>query len=202
MASSGEADPRPGGRHAGVGARERILDAAYALFAWHGIHAVGVDRIIAEAGVAKATLYHHFASKQELVLAFLDLREERWTHAWLAREVERRAATPQQCLLTVFDVLDGWFRRPDFEGCSFINTLLEIRERDDPRVHRETVRHLGVVRAMLETYAEQAGVRNAENVSSQLQMLMMGAIVAAGRGERGAARGARAVAELVLDSSR
>src|ERR1700730_4758777 len=101
---------RDGGGAAGPegSARERILDTAYVLFSHDGIRAVGIDRIIAEAGIAKATLYRHFASKEQLVLAFLDLRQERWTHEWLEREVERIAPTPQRRCLCVFDALDDW----------------------------------------------------------------------------------------------
>ena len=182
------------------GARARILDAAYDLFARHGIQAVGIDRIIAEAGVAKATLYHHFASKAELVLAFLDLRAKRWTHDWLEAEVERLAEIPGERALAVFDVLDQWFRRPDFEGCSFINTLLEIRDPADP-AHRASVLQLDAIRAVLETYAQQAGAANPGEVGSQLQILAMGAIVSARRGDLEAAQRARALAERLLNSS-
>jgi AcrR family transcriptional regulator len=183
------------------GARERILDAAYELFSRYGIHAVGIDRIIAEAGVAKATLYHHFSSKADLVVAFLDLRQERWTHDYFQAEVERLAATPQENALAVFDFFDEWFQRPDFEGCSFINTLLEITDKDDP-VHKTAVRHLEAIREMVATYAEQAGAANPKEIGSQLQILMMGSIVSAGRGDPGAARRARALGELLLDGSR
>ena len=182
-------------------ARARILNAAYELFSRHGIHAVGIDRIIAEADVAKATLYHHFASKSDLVIAFLDLRQERWTRDYFQAEVQRRAATTQERALAVFDVFDEWFQRPDFEGCSFINTLLEITDKDDP-VHEAAVRHLDGIRAMIQTYAEQAGAANPTEIGSQLQILMMGSIVSAGRGDPGAARRARGLGELLLDGSR
>jgi AcrR family transcriptional regulator len=79
------------GRNSG---RERVLETAYRLFSRHGTRAVGVDRIIAESGVAKMTLYRNFASKDDLILAFLELREERWTRGWLQDTVEARAATP------------------------------------------------------------------------------------------------------------
>ena len=75
-------------------ARERILGAAYELFSQRGIQAVGIDAIIERSGVARQTLYRHFGSKQELVLAFLERREELWTSGWLQAEVERRAANP------------------------------------------------------------------------------------------------------------
>ena len=89
--------------------RERVLATAYELFSKHGTRAVGVDRIIAESGVAKMTLYRNFASKDELILAFLERREELWTRAWLQADVERRAATPGARLLAIFDTFGEWF---------------------------------------------------------------------------------------------
>src|SRR6185312_7326169 len=99
--------------------RERVLETAYRLFSAHGTRAVGVDRIIAEAGTAKMTLYRNFASKDDLIVAFLAAREQRWTRGWLQAEVERRATTPRARLLAIFDVFGEWFAREDFEGCSF-----------------------------------------------------------------------------------
>jgi AcrR family transcriptional regulator len=179
----------------------RILDTAYELFSRHGIRAVGIDRIIAEAQIAKATLYRHFPSKEDLVIAFLDLRGRRWTHEWLEGATERLAPRPQERVLFVFDALDEWFHRSDYEGCSFINTLLEVDERDNP-IHREAVRHLGVVRETLKRWAEQAGAHNPVEMSYQLQILMMGAIVSATSGDLEAARRARLFAQLLLQSSR
>jgi AcrR family transcriptional regulator len=196
---------RAPGRVAGArpphGARTRILETAYELFSRNGIHAVGVDRIIADAGVAKATLYHHFPSKEALVIAFLDLREERWTRDWLQAEVERRAAGGQERVLAVFDAFDEWFHRPDYECCAFINTLLEIGDEESP-IHREAVRHLTVVLEILEGYAEQDGAADPKATGRQLQLLVMGAIVSARRGDREAARRARDLAEVLLDRSR
>ena len=108
-----------------IPARDRILDTSYELFSRHGVKAVGVDTIIERSGVAKMTLYRHFRSKDELVLAFLRERESVWTVGWLQAEVEARSDDPRQRLLVIFDVLDDWFRRGDFEGCSFINLMLE-----------------------------------------------------------------------------
>ena len=128
---------------AGVGgrpsARERILDTAYDLFSRHGTRAVGVDRIIAECGIAKMTLYRNFPSKDDLILAFLERREERWTRAWLQAEAQRRGSTPAERLLAIFDTFADWFSQEDFEGCSFINVMIEITEPDSP-VRVATVR--------------------------------------------------------------
>jgi AcrR family transcriptional regulator len=179
------------------GARERILDAAYELFSRHGVRATGIDAIIAASGVAKMSLYRHFPSKDDLVVAFLERREELWTRAWLQAEVETRASHASDRLLAVFDVFDGWFRTPDFEGCSFINVLLEIEDRANP-VHTAAVDHLATIRAFLRELAEEAGVRDPEAFSRQWHMLMKGSIIAAAEGDADAARRAKEVAALLL----
>ena len=79
-----------------TGARERILDTAYDLFSRDGIRAVGVDAIVRQSGVARMTLYRHFASKDALVLAFLERREQRWTQSWLQHEIRERAGDPDE----------------------------------------------------------------------------------------------------------
>src|SRR5207245_8868855 len=108
--------PQISKRVASLGARERVLSAAYDLFSRQGIRAVGIDTIIARAGVAKMSFYRHFPSRDELVLAFLQKREQLWTHEWLEAEVNRRAVTPRKRLLAIFDVFDEWFQREAFEG--------------------------------------------------------------------------------------
>jgi AcrR family transcriptional regulator len=194
--------PEPEGSSTGLrhNARARVVDTAYELFSVHGIRAVGVDRISAEAGVTKKTLYSHFRSKDDLVLEFLDQREQRWTRAWLQAEIERLAPTPGDRLLTLFDILDKWFHRRDFEGCAFISTLMETRTADGP-VHRECRRQLDLIRAMLEEHARQAGAHDPKSTGYQVQILMMGAIVSATRGDRNAARRARAVAALLVEDA-
>ena len=179
-------------------ARERILETAYGLFSRHGIRAVGVDTIIARSGVAKMTLYRHYPSKDKLALAFLRRREELWTRAWLQTEVERRGGSPRERLLAIFDVFDRWFRRADFEGCSFINVLLEFDERAHP-VRSATVHHLEVIRSFLRELAAAAGVRDPDGFARQWHILMKGSIVAAGEGDREAARRAQDIGRLLLE---
>ena len=116
-----------------MGARDRIVDTAYDLFSRHGVRAVGVDRIVAESGVAKMSLYRHFGSKDELVLTFLQERERRWTNEWLRAEASAAARHAAERMLAIFDVFGEWFALEDFEGCSFINVLLEFDDRDEPR---------------------------------------------------------------------
>jgi AcrR family transcriptional regulator len=178
-------------------ARERILDAAYDLFSRHGVRAVGIDAIIERSGVARMTLYRHFASKDALVLAFLERREQRWTKDWLQHEVEQRAAAPGDRLLAIFAVFDLWFQRDDFEGCSFINVLLEMAEPGNP-VHRASGDQLARIRAWVERLATDADVVDPEGFARQWHILMKGSIVAAGEGDRQAARRAQEIGALLL----
>jgi AcrR family transcriptional regulator len=178
-------------------ARERILDAAYELFSRNGVRAVGIDAIIERAGVARMTLYRHFDSKDALVLAFLERREERWTRGWLQHDVEQRAMDPGERLLAIFDVFDGWFQQDDFEGCSFINVLLEIAEPDND-LHRASADYLARIRAFVRGLAEEAGAADPDGLAHKWHILMKGSIVAAGEGDRQAAKRAREVAALVL----
>src|SRR4026208_1325504 len=94
--------------------RERILETAYELFSRRGVRDVGVDEVIQQAGVAKATLYRHFPSKDDLGIAFLVLREQRWSKELIEAEAKRRGATPEEQLLAYFDVFDDWFHRDDY----------------------------------------------------------------------------------------
>ena len=182
-------------------ARERLLTAAYELFSREGVQAVGVDAIIERSGVARQTMYRHFRSKQDLVLAFLERREAVWTVGWLQAESARRADDPGQRLLAIFDVFDEWFRRPDFEGCSFINVLLEYPDPDHP-LHQACADYLASIRSFLAALGREAGVRDPEAFARQWHILMKGSIVAAGEGDHDAALRAQAVGRLLLNSSR
>ena len=178
--------------------RERILDAAYDLFSRAGVRAIGVDTITAEADVAKMTLYRNFASKNELALAFLALREERWTVGWVQGEVLRRAETPAGRLLAIFEIFSEWFARDDFEGCAFVTSLLEFEDRADP-VRRACVVHLATIRAFVCELATAAGIADPERFAGQWHILMKGSIVAAHEGDRDAALKARELGVLLLE---
>ena len=186
--------PRPPGRD---GPRERLLDTAYTLFSQEGIAAVGIDKIVAGSSVAKMTLYHQFSSKRGLVLAFLDLRHERWTCDWMKAEVERRASTWPDRALALLEIFDEWFHSEQFEGCSFTNTLMETRDPSSP-VRIEAVRQLELVREIIEGWAEQGGVSNAAEVAFQLQILTLGAVVSATRGDLQACRRVRPIVESLV----
>ncbi|MDX6413382.1 MAG: hypothetical protein QOG06_1401 [Gaiellaceae bacterium] len=180
-----------------VSARDRILTSAYELFARHGVRAVGVDEVIKRADVAKATLYRHFASKDDLVLAFLQQREQLWTKEWVEAEARRRGETPEEQLLSIFDIFDEWFRRDDFEGCSFINILLEMNDRATS-IGKASAVHLSNIRSIIRTLATEAGLHDPDQFAHSWHILMKGSIVAAGEGDHDAARRAQAMGRLLI----
>jgi AcrR family transcriptional regulator len=184
-----------------VDARERIVDTAYMLFSRRGVRGVGVDEVIGRAGVAKATLYRHFPSKDDLVLAFLERREQLWTRGWVEAEARQRGGTPEERLLAIFDLFDEWFRRDDFEACSFINVMLEINDREHP-LGRASAIYLENLRAIVRTLAEEAGLRDPTSFSHSWAILMKGSIVAAAEGDVEAAHRAQRMARLLLDQHR
>jgi AcrR family transcriptional regulator len=182
-----------------VGARQRILDTAYDLFSRHGVRAVGVDRIVAESGVAKMSLYRHFPSKDELVLSFLQEREDRWTRDWLGAEVERRATSAAGRMLAIFDVFGEWFQLAEFEGCTFINVLLEFDDRASA-VRQASAGYLRNIRSFVAELAAGAGARDPDALAHKWHILMKGSIVAAGEGDLLAAKRAQEIGRLVLAS--
>jgi AcrR family transcriptional regulator len=105
-------------------ARQRILLTAHRLFYQKGIRATGIDLLIAESGVAKATFYHHFSSKNKLIQAFLIYRHEKWMD-WFT-DALRRHATEYQGITALVPVLREWFEDKDFRGCAFINGVIEL----------------------------------------------------------------------------
>jgi AcrR family transcriptional regulator len=177
--------------------RERLLDAAYDLFAANGIGQVGIDTILAKSGCAKASLYSNFESKVDLAIAFLERREAVWTRGWLEAEVKRRKSSPNERLLAIFDVFDGWFRKKTFEGCSFINVLLESKV--DSPVRRAAAIHLSKIRAIVRSLAQDANLRDPEKFAQAWHMLMKGSIVSACEGNRNAARDAKRAARMIID---
>ena len=184
----------------GHSARERILDAAYELFSHRGIRAVGVNEVIERAGVATATLYRHFRSKDELVLAFLDLREQRWTKDLIEAGAIRRGSNPEERLLAIFDVLDEWFHREDFETGSFIKVLLELGP--EHPAGGASVRHLEQIRVIVRRLAEEAGLRDTDSFARSWHVLMQGSIVVAAEGDAQAAQRGKSMARLLIEQHR
>jgi AcrR family transcriptional regulator len=181
-------------------ASERVLDTAYELFSGRGIRDVGIDELIERAGVAKATLYRHFPSKEDLVVAFLERREQRWTLGFVEAEASSRGATPEEQLLAIFDAFDEWFRREDFEACSFINTLLEMGAQHP--AGKASIRHLQNIRSLVRRLADEAGLRDTDSFARSFHILMKGSIISAAEGDLDAAHCAKAMARSLIDQYR
>src|SRR6476660_195793 len=178
-------------------ARERVLTASYELFRRQGTSNVGVDAVVEYSGVAKTSLYRHFHSKRELVAAFLERREQLWTIDWLESEACRRATSPADRLLAIFDVFSDWFQSEDFDGCSFINVLLEYPSGHPSR--RQARIHLANIRTFLKRLATEAGVKDTQAFADTWHIMMKGAIVAACEGCLDAACKVKVAAGLFLD---
>ena len=154
-------------------ARERILDTAFRLFYAHGPRGVGVDTVIAESGVAKATLYKHFPRKDDLVLAYLDKVDQAW-FGQLRAAARAAGDDPREQMVGMFDALATAGRRPGYHGCAFINTAAESPTGGD--VHARTVEHKTVVRAWVTDLARRAGAADPNRLARQLTLLIDGGL--------------------------
>jgi AcrR family transcriptional regulator len=155
--------------------RERLLDAASELFYAEGIQSVGIDRVIERAGVAKASLYSSFGSKEELVCAYLDLRHEQ-TLARL-RAAADAVTDPVEKILAVFDSQARTFTRQDFRGCAFNAASAEAPA--GGRVEETTRSYRDDVHSLLRDLTAEAGAADPDGLARQLQLLYDGGGVAA-----------------------
>jgi AcrR family transcriptional regulator len=192
--------PRPAPEEAGTDARERIVRTAYELFTGNGLTAVGVDRIVAEANVAKTTLYRHFRSKDELIVEALELHHKLWLRDWLEPETRNRADSPAERLLAVFDTLEEWFGDKNFQGCLLINSLVETHDRASA-VRRASVRAIADVYGFIERLAAAAAAREPARLAQQIHLLVRGAIVAATEGRADAVKEARDAARQLVEQA-
>lgn len=154
-------------------ARQRILDTAFRLFYAHGIRGVGVDRIIAESEVAKATFYKHFPAKDDLVVAYLDKVDGIWS-GQLHAAAEAAGAEPADQLVGLFDALGTACRREGYRGCAFINAAAEAAP--GTPVHDRTVAHKRDVLAWVRGLAERAGAEDPDGLARSLTLLLDGGL--------------------------
>ena len=154
-------------------ARQRILDTAFRLFYARGIRAVGVDLIIAESGVAKATFYKHFPAKDDLVVAYLDKVDGIWT-GQLTSAAEAAGPAPAEQLVGMFDALASACHREGYRGCAFINAAAESQP--GTAVHDRTVAHKAAVRAWVRDLAEAAGAADPASLARSLTLLLDGGL--------------------------
>ncbi|MEU2090467.1 TetR/AcrR family transcriptional regulator [Nocardia beijingensis] len=177
-------------------AKQRLLTTAEELFYAEGIRAVGLDRLLQASGVGRASFYRHFASKDDLVVAVLEDRDRRWLD-WLRESVEQ-TGDPAARPLAVFDALAQRFARKDFRGCAFINTMVEVADRESA-AHQVADRHKRRVIEYLDELLTAAGRSDADELAAELALLVDGAIVTAVReGTPEAASRARAIAKRLL----
>ena len=179
---------------------DRILATAYELFSRRGIRGVGVNELISSSGVSKATFYRHFPSKDALVLAFLELRDQVWTVDLIVAEASRRGDTAEERLLAVFDVFGDWFQREDFEACSFINVLLEMGAGHP--LGKASIDYLSRIRGHIEALAEEAGLERPEEFARSWHILMKGSIISATEGDTLASKRAQQMARWLIEHHR
>jgi AcrR family transcriptional regulator len=188
--------------------RDQLVDAAMQVFMRNGFHASGLGSILQESGISKMTIYNHFASKDELILAALRRRDEIVRNR-LMKFVDGAAKSPEGRLLALFDYLEQWFAEPDFCGCTFINASAEFGDADSPP-RQVAAEHQRAVLRYIRGLCQDLGVDDAEELAHQLDLIFQGAIVVARvrlQAERGgdvseAARRAKRVAAIVIEEAR
>lgn len=157
-------------------ARETILETAGRLFFEHGYRAIGVDRIIAESGVAKATLYRYFPSKDDLIVAYLhDVNRLYWI--WFEESIAPHPNQPRQQLIDLFYALQKLVTTPTCYGCPFLIAATEFPDAVHPG-HQIAVEHKRTVRARLRELCQAAQLNIAERAADQLFLMMDGAFMA------------------------
>ena len=180
-------------------ARDRLLAAANELFYVEGVHTVGIDRVVAQAGVAKASLYAIFGSKEGLVRAYLLARDDRIRRR-MNRELAVRFDTPRERLLGVFEVQGLSFTEPGFRGCAFSSANAETPPGGS--VEEVTVDHRIWIRTLFRDLGKEAGATDPEGLARQLALLYDGAGISAWMDrDPGAAMAARAIATRLVDAS-
>ena len=162
--------------------KEHLVDTAMNLFARDGFNATGIDKILLKAGVARMTLYNHFKSKDELILAALRRRDELF-RVWFKNTIEKTGGTPAERLLASFDALQEWFEGRafggmSFTGCSFINAAAEFSQTSHP-VHQLAAEHKRLTLEYLRLLASAAGARDPDQLAWEISLLQEGAIVTA-----------------------
>jgi AcrR family transcriptional regulator len=179
--------------------RQRVLDAAFRLFYARGIRAVGVDTIIAESGVAKATFYKHFPAKDDLVVAYLDKVDGIWS-GQLHEAARAAGPEPRDQLVGLFDALGTACRRDGYRGCAFINAAAESVP--GTPVHDRTVAHKRDVREWVRGLAADAGATDPDALARSLTLLLDGGLASGALdAEPDAARLAQESARVLVERS-
>ncbi|MBS0883240.1 TetR/AcrR family transcriptional regulator [Pantoea sp. JGM49] len=177
--------------------RDKILKTAEELIYQNGIHAMGMDLLVKTSGVARKSIYRHFANKEDVASAALTERDERWMQ-WFRTESDK-GKTPQERILNMFTVLKSWFESDGFRGCAFINTAGEVGDPEDPvrqiaKMHKQKLLDYAL------ELTEQLNVEHPEDLARQLLILLEGAIsMSYVMGDGSAADNAQDIAKLMLE---
>ena len=180
--------------------RKHLIEVATELFNRLGYHAAGVDQVIAEAGIAKTTLYRHFKSKEELIVAVLKRVDAQFRED-MRETVDKPGRSPEQKLLATFDFLEDWFKDKSFYGCPFISAAGEYGERQNPVFH-EAALHKRLVIAYFEELARAADLNTPQQLAEEINLLHEGAIsVAHVTGDSNVAARAKTVAARLIEDA-
>ncbi|ABB75227.1 transcriptional regulator, TetR family [Nitrosospira multiformis ATCC 25196] len=156
---------------------EKLLLAARRLFCRAGIHATGVTRILEEAGVARASLYTHYGSKENLLKAVFDTEANMWFH-WFDLDLPHLKCSPRERILALFDLLEKWFAKEDFFGCVFINAVAE-HEKDSRWVKDIASAYRDQIIDRLRSLVVESGAKDPDMLTQKLGLIIEGAIVTA-----------------------
>lgn len=179
--------------------REKILATAEQLIYQNGIHGTGMDLLVKTSGVARKSIYHYFANKDEVAAAALNARDVRWM-AWFRAECDK-ADSPQARILNIFTVLKGWFESEGYRGCAFINTAGEVGDSNDPVRQIAKLHKQKLLDYTLEL-TEQLGIEHSSALARKLLILVEGAItISRVMGDYSAADDARDIAQLLLQQA-
>jgi len=157
--------------------RDELVQKALKVFYREGFHATGMDKLVAETKISKTSMYKHFRTKEDLILATLRLRDEQFRNNFV-RRVEELATDPKGQLLAAFDALGEWFEDETFKSCMFIKASSEYQDPKHP-IHAAAAEHKRLLAVYFEELATNAGLKNPEEVARQLLILAEGAIVIA-----------------------
>ncbi|GGE88166.1 TetR family transcriptional regulator [Stappia taiwanensis] len=181
--------------------RDELVQQALQAFYRNGFQATGMDMLAAETGISKTSMYKHFRTKEDLILAVLRLRDEHFRN-WLYRRMEELAETPRQQLIAMFDALEEWFAEPGYRGCMFIKASSEYQDTSHP-IHKQSAEHKRMLEIHITDLARKAELRDADAIARQLLLLKEGAMVTAHLGHTAnPAQDAKAAAIQLIEAHR
>ena len=157
-----------------VSKRDELVRKALKTFYRNGFGATGMDQLARETGISKTSMYKHFRTKEELILAVLRLRDENFRN-WLIRRIEELGSTPKQRLSVMYDALGEWFSEDGFRSCMFIKASSEYQDVDNP-IHVACAEHKRLLLNYIVELAQKAGAQNPELLARQLLLLKEGAM--------------------------